>query len=67
MSEQNPDKEQMAAIIHQSGCSEIQEAIAVIEEAGFSVADLPNETLESVIGVMASAEEVGAEAGRVAK
>lgn len=57
------DPADMADIISQSGCSDIQEAIAMIKKHGFSVEDLPPETLRSVLGVVPSAESIGAQAG----
>jgi hypothetical protein len=63
MQEQNSGKAQMSEIIHKSGCEDIQDAIAAIEEAGFSVEDLPEETLQTVIETVASSESVGAKAG----
>lgn len=51
-----------AKLIKRSGCSDIQDAIKDMEKHGFSVDDLSPETQETVVGVMASAKEVGGEA-----
>lgn len=63
MSEKGLSPKEMAGIISESGCSDIQEAIAMIKKSGFSIEDLSPETLESVLKVVASAESIGAQAG----
>jgi hypothetical protein len=55
--------EEMVDIVAKSGCTDIQEAVALIQDNGFSVADLSENVLRSVIEVIASAESIGAQAG----
>lgn len=44
MSNEEMSPKEMASIISKSGCSDIQEAIAMIERSGFSIEDLSPET-----------------------
>lgn len=63
MSNEEMSKKEMADIVSKSGCSDIQQAIEMIEKSGYSVEDLSEETLKSVLKVVASAESIGAQAG----
>ena len=62
--QETPTRRQMAAVIEDSGCVHIQDAIKAIREAGFSIEDLDDDIINSLIEVISSAEGVGAQAGR---
>jgi hypothetical protein len=55
-------KGDIAKLIKSSGCRHIQEAIQVIEGNGYSLGDLDQDTIDTVLGTMASAQSVGGEA-----
>jgi hypothetical protein len=52
----------ISRIIRQSGCADIQEAIRVMEEGGFSPDSLDPDNAREVLAVMASAKTWGAQA-----
>jgi len=52
-----------AVIIKDSGCKDIQEAVQAIENAGYKLDYLDEETLKAVVGIVASADSVGGQAG----